>query len=582
MQAPIINELDVTTEAKAEVRAEPALSKVAERRRNTADLIVECLVNEGVEVIFGIPGEENITLMEAIERDGRIRFVLTRHEQGAGFMASTYAYLTGKPGVCLSTLGPGALNLMLPVAQANASTTPLVAICAQGALNRLYKESHQIVDLESLFRPITQWTSMVMDPNSSPEMVRKAFSMAQHARPGATCLIIPEDVAEKPVDVDAHPLSLPRPLHTIPTDGIIEEAVELIRHAKHPIILAGNGISRSHAEQQLMMLAEQCNVPVATTFEGKGVFPDDHPNALGVVGFMHHDYENFAFDTADLILALGFSIQQFDPKKINPHNDKTIIHINTFVEDSDAHYSTALNIRADISATLSALTDKLREQGVSFDSSQPKIRELLHAETISCAQDQAFPMKPQRVVYDTRRAVRRDWTTLVDTGALKMWMARLYPTYQTDTCLIDNSLSTMGWTLPGAVGVSIARPDKPVLAVMGDGSFMMNIQEIETAVRCGCRMVVLVWVDESYGLIKWKMDIHNGKHEYVDFNNPDVVALAASFGAKGHEITSADELYPVLRRAMCSGSGVDIIACPVDYRENMRLISKLGDLDYTD
>jgi acetolactate synthase-1/2/3 large subunit len=220
-------------------------------------------------------------------------------------------------------------------------------------------------------------------------------------------------VAEKPVDVDAHPLALPRPLHTIPTDGIIQEAVELIRNAKHPIILAGNGISRSHAEQQLMMFAEQCNVPVATTFEGKGVFPDDHPNALGVVGFMHHDYENFAFDTADLILALGFSIQQFDPKKINPHNDKTIIHINTFVEDSDAHYSTALNIRADIGATLYALTAKLREQNVSFDTSQPKIRELLHAETISCANDPAFPMKPQRVVYDTRACGEK---RLDDTG----------------------------------------------------------------------------------------------------------------------------------------------------------------------
>ena len=561
-------------------------TKQNNHKRNTADLIVECLVNEGVEVVFGIPGEENIPLLEAIERNGNIRFVLTRHEQGAGFMAATYAHITGKPGVCLATLGPGALNLTLPVAQANASTTPLVAICAQGNVSRLYKESHQIIDLVSLFQPITQWSSMMLAPSTAPEMVRKAFSIAQRKRPGATCLVIPEDISEMSVPENAKPLPLPRPLHILPAPDTIDEAAKIISQAKTPIILAGNGVARSHAQDQLRAFAEQLNVPVATTFEGKGVFPDNHPNALGVVGFMHRDYENFAFDTADLIIAVGFSIQQFDPKKINPNIDKTIIHINTFVEDTDAHYPTALNIMADIAQTLKALTSVLKDRNVTFDVTHPKIRQMITDELRSFENDNSIPMKPQRVVYDTRRAVAEGTKVLVDTGALKMWMARLYPTMHPNTCIIDNSLSTMAWTLPGAVGASFIKDNsgkintKPVLAVMGDGSFMMNVQEIETAVRVGSRMVVLVWEDNAYGLIKWKMDLHAGEHEYVDFTNPNVPKLAESFGARGHVVQKPEDLYNMLKEALAQESGVDVIACPVDYSENMKLIEKLGDIDF--
>ena len=556
---------ETTTEQAVETASathEPAAherstQEPATHERNVADLFVECLVNEGVHVIYGIPGEENIPLMEALERDGRIRFVLTRHEQGAGFMASTQGHLTGEPGVCLATLGPGALNLTLPVAQANASTTPMVAICAQ-------------------------WTSMITIPSAVPEIVRKAFSIAQRKRPGATCLILPEDVAEMPVPAGIGPLPLPHTMHIRPTDDTIARAADIIGRARHPIILAGNGVARAHAENRLLALAEQLNVPVATTFEGKGVISDHIPNALGVVGFMKHDYENFAFDEADLIIAVGFSIQQFDPKKINPDDDKTIIHINTFVEDTDAHYSTALNIMGDIDQTLEALIDRLRVKGIKFDESHPMIHELLDGEFRSYAEDDSFPMKPQRIVYDTRRAMADSDITLVDTGALKMWMARLYPTYYSNTCVIDNSLSTMAWTLPGAVAASLENPERPVLAAMGDGSFLMNVQEIETAVRVGARMVALVWVDKAYGLIKWKMNIHNGSYENVDFDNPDVCELARSFGARGHMIESADELYPTLCEALQAGSGVDIIACPVDYSENMKLIEKLGEVDFSD
>ena len=487
----------------------------------------------------------------------------------------------------MATLGPGALNLTLPVAQANASTTPLVAICAQGNVSRLYKESHQIIDLVALFQPITQWSSMMLAPESAPEMVRKAFSIAGRNRPGATCLVIPEDISEMPAPDNAKPLPLPHPLHIMPAPDTIEEAAKIISQAKQPIILAGNGVARSHAEAQLLAFAEQLNVPVATTFEGKGVFPDNHPNALGVVGFMHRDYENFAFDTADLIIAVGFSIQQFDPKKINPNIDKTIIHINTFVEDTDAHYPTALNIMANIGQTLKTLTEVLKTRNITFDVSHPRIRQLLTEELHSCENDESMPMKPQRVVYDIRRAVPEGTKVLVDTGALKMWMARLYPTMHPNTCIIDNSLSTMAWTLPGAVGASFIRDNsgkintKPVLAVMGDGSFMMNVQEIETAVRVGSRMVVLVWEDNAYGLIKWKMELHAGEHEYVDFHNPDVPKLAESFGARGHAVKKPEDLYNMLREALDQKNGVDVISCPVDYSENMKLIEKLGDIDFS-
>lgn len=580
-------EINKTEDQKLEQKLARQKHLRENHKRNTADLVVECLVNEGVEAVFGIPGEENIPLLEAIERDGRIRFVLTRHEQGAGFMAATYAHITGKPGVCLATLGPGALNLTLPVAQANASTTPLVAICAQGNVSRLYKESHQIIDLVALFQPITQWSSMMLAPESAPEMVRKAFSIAGRNRPGATCLVIPEDISEMPAPDDAKPLPLPHPLHIMPAPDTIEEAAQIISKAKQPIILAGNGVARSHAENQLLAFAEQLNVPVATTFEGKGVFPDNHPNALGVVGFMHRDYENFAFDTADLIIAVGFSIQQFDPKKINPNIDKTIIHINTFVEDTDAHYPTALNIMANIGQTLKTLTEVLKTRNITFDVSHPRIRQLLTEELHSCENDESMPMKPQRIVYDIRRAVPEGTKVLVDTGALKMWMARLYPTMHPNTCIIDNSLSTMAWTLPGAVGASFIRDNsgkintKPVLAVMGDGSFMMNVQEIETAVRVGSRMVVLVWEDNAYGLIKWKMELHAGEHEYVDFHNPDVPKLAESFGARGHAVKKPEDLYNMLREALDQKNGVDVISCPVDYSENMKLIEKLGDIDFS-
>ncbi|VDG25930.1 acetolactate synthase large subunit [Lactiplantibacillus mudanjiangensis] len=544
--------------------------------RNTAQLLVECLENEGVKYVFGIPGEENIHLVDAIKQSTQIEFILTRHEQGASFMASVYGRLTGNPGVCVATLGPGAINLLLGVADAETQSTPLVAISAQGGLNRLHKESHQVIDLVAMFKPVTQYANMVLTPRAVPEMVRKAFSISKRDKPGATYLSVPQDVEMASADPDSQPLPIAPISVTQPTASDIAKAVELIAAAKHPVILAGDGVTWKHAEQYVRELSELLNIPVATTFMSKGVISDRHKHALGVVGFMRKDYENFAFDDADLIIAIGFSIQQFDPKKINPRGDKKIIHINMFRQDTDSHYDVTLNIIANIRPSLAALISALKAQEIQFDNRKPMIRQMIQKELAMGAASEAFPMLPQKVVNDTREALADDAIVLVDTGAVKMWMARLYQTYLPNTCLIDNGLSTMSWTLPGAIGAKLAYPDRTIVAVMGDGSFMMNSQEIETAMRNHLHLVIVIWEDASYGLIKWKMDMELQHHDEVDFSNPDFVKYAESFGAKGYRVTKADEFEPILKAAVAAKTGVHIITVPVDYRENMKLIEKLG------
>lgn len=541
-----------------------------------ANNIVKCLENEGVEYIFGIPGEENIRLVDATVNSS-IRFILVRHEQGASFMADIYGRLTGKAGVCAATLGPGAINLIMGVTDAQTNSSPLVAISAQVGINRIYKESHQLVDLVQLFKPITKWADIILTPDAVPEMVRKAFAQAQGERPGATYLAVPQDIESMPQAKINQPLSISPTSHPAPDEKQIEQAVTLISQAKKPIILAGQGIARNHAEQALLALCKQLNIPVATTFMAKGVITDRHPNALGVVGFMRHDYENFAFDSADLIIAIGYELQEFAPARINPNGDKKIIHINTFAEDIDADYQITVNIVADISKAIKALTQQLVSKHIIFADHNATIKDLVNNELTKGAQDNSYPLKPQRIVNDIRQALADDDIVLADTGAIKMWMARLYPTYQTNTCLIGNGLSPMSFALPGALGAHLAKPNKKVLAAMGDGSFLMNSQEIETAVRENIPLVVLIWEDKSYGLIKWKMDMEMGHHDNVDFNNPDFVKYAESFGANGYRVESADELLPTLQKTLHT-PGVHIITCPVDYSENMILTKTLGDL----
>jgi len=549
---------------------------VSEHAITVAELIVECLESEGVEYVFGIPGEENIHLVEALSRSP-IRYVLVRHEQGASFMAETYGRLTGRAGVCSATLGPGAINLLLGTADATTNSTPLVALSAQVGMGRSFKESHQGVDLVSMFAPVTKWSALIATPDAAPEMIRKAFKLAQTERPGAVYLAVPEDVEKSVVPSGAAPLPVNVPRADEPSSDQIERAAVLLRDAVNPVVLAGHGATRAGAGDALIRFAEGLGIPVATTFHGKGVFPDDHPLALGAVGFMRHDYVNFGFDQSDVIVTVGYELQEFDPVRINPRGDKKIIHIHRFPAEVDLHYDVSVGLQSDMRSTLDALAVAV---GRRFDQRGhgARIRSLLADELERGAADDRFPLAPARIVSDTRAALGRDDIVLVDTGALKMWMARLYPTYAPNTCLMSNGLSTMAWTLPGAIGAKLARPEVKVLVSTGDGSFLMNSQEIETALRERIAMVILIWVDDAYGLISWKMDLELGHDVDTTFTNPDFVAYAESFGAVGHRVASADELLPTLRAALDADT-VSVIACPVDYSANLELIRSLGELD---
>jgi acetolactate synthase-1/2/3 large subunit len=464
----------------------------------------------------------------------------------------------------------------LGVADANTNSTPLVALSAQVGLNRIYKESHQSVDLVSMFSPVTKWAELVLTPGAVPEMVRKAFKLAQTERPGAVYLGVPEDIEDAFVPGELVPLQVNTPRSDEPSPSQIDRAAAVLNASTRPIVLAGHGAARSRAAGQLLRFSELLGLPVSTTFHGKGVFPDDHPHSLGAVGFMSHDYVNFGFDEADVIVSVGYELQEFDPVRINPKGDKKIIHLSRVPAEVDVHYDVTVGIQADIGRTLDALataTSRRFDRGTSGET----IRHLLADELARGAVDDSFPLKPQRVVADTRAALGRSDIVLADTGAVKMWMARLYPTYEPNTCLISNGLSTMAFALPGAIGAKLAAPDCRVLAVMGDGAFLMNSQELETAVREHIPLTVLIWEDDAYGLIGWKMDLQLGHHVDVGFTNPDFVAYAESFGARGYRVKAAGDLLPMLTEAMKADT-VSVITCPVDYSENLRLTSALGEL----
>jgi acetolactate synthase-1/2/3 large subunit len=543
-----------------------------------AQLLVKCLENEGVAVVFGLPGEENIRFVQALAGSD-IRYVLTRHEQAASFMAEMYGRVTGRAAVVSATLGPGAINMQLGVADATTNSTPMVAISAQVGHDRQFKESHQYVDLVSMFVPITRWAAGIPTVQAIPEMVRKAFKVAETERPAAVYLAVPEHIDADDADYDLTPLPRNVVRADAPAFRQVARAVDILREAKRPVVLAGHGAARADATAALVRFSEEFDIPVANTFHGKGVMPDDHTNSIGTLGFMRHDYVNFGFDNADVVLAVGYELQEFDPVRINPKADKKIIHIHRFPAEVDAHYSVDVGIIGDISASLDALTEALA--GHTFDA-DPEIpgSGMLDEEFARGQQDSRYPLAPARVVADTRAAMGRSDIVLVDTGATKMWMARLYPTYEANTCLVSNGLSTMSFALPGALGVKLAKLESKVLAVAGDGAFLMNSQEIETAVRERIPLVVLIWEDGGYGLIEWKMDLELGEHHYVRFGNPDIVSYAESFGAKGYRIKSADELLPTLQAAL-DDDGVSLICCPVDYSENLRLTDRLGELDET-
>jgi acetolactate synthase-1/2/3 large subunit len=536
-----------------------------------AQLFVKCLENEGVEYIFGIPGEENIDIMDAL-LDSSIKFVTTHHEQGAAFMADVYGRLTGRAGVCMSTLGPGATNLITGVADANMDRAPIVAIAGQGATTRLHKESHQILDLVNLFAPITKYSTQIREAEIVPEIVRKAFKVAQTEKPGGAFIDFPENIAE--LKFSGKPIEVQTAYTSDTPDAKIEQAAKIISAAKYPVILAGNGVVRQGAADALVTFAEVLRIPVANTFMAKGVIPFSNELSLGTIGLKARDLPWFAFDKADVVICVGYDMVEYHPDMWNPNGDKTIVHIDALPAEVDAHYIVAMGALGDITSSLRGIALKAKPQkSAPFKA----LRKAIFDDRAGYASDDGFPVKPQKIVWDLREVLAPEDIAISDVGAHKMWMARMYRAERPNTCIISNGFAAMGIAVPGAIAAKLAYPDRNVIAVTGDAGFMMNSQEIETALRMKTPFVVLIWNDAEYGLITWHQLRHFGRPSNISFKNPDFVKYAESFGAKGYRVERTQDLVPTLKKALAEDTVV-IIDCPVDYSENMKLTERLKKL----
>ena len=544
-----------------------------EKTKTTAQVLVDCLEAEGVDVMFGIPGEETLDLMFAI-RDSHIRFIPVRHEQGAAFMADVYGRLTGRAGVCLSTLGPGATNLVTGVADAYLDGAPLVAITGQVGTDRMQLTSHQYLDLTAMFEPITKRSKQIIRPDTVGEIVRLAFKHAEKGKPGATHIDLPQNIAKMPTD--AVPLKRQQ-LHELYADPThIAAAGQIISEAKSPVILAGAGAVRGHAAAAVTELADRLHIPVVNTMMAKGIIPMDDKYSLWTIGIPQKDYVNQVFDRADLIIAIGYDIVECAPAKWGARPDMTILHIDTAPADVNKRYQPAVEVVGDISESIYEILRCARRD--SEPEFALKLRETMVAEHAAMAADDSCPMKPARILADVRKVMGRDDILVSDVGAHKMWIARHYDCYAPNTCLISNGFASMGFSIPGAFAAKLLNPDKKVLAVCGDGGFMMNSQELETAVREKVPFVTLIWEDASYGLIKWKeQEQFNGEHCYVDFTNPDFKLLAEAMHCKGYRVEKAADLIPTLEEVFRQ-TVPSVIVVPVDYSENMKLSAHLKEV----
>ena len=543
-----------------------------------AELLVRCLENEGVQLVFGVPGEETLELMDAF-LDSRIRFIETRHEQGAAFMADVYGRLSGKAGVCLSTLGPGATNLLTGVADAYLDRAPLVAISGQASLNRRHKESHQYIDVMSMFKPVTKWNTSIPKVEVIPEAVRKAFKIAQTEKPGSTHLELPEDVAEEPIDDPStlQPLLVQAPHTPEPLHGQIARAVQAIAGARRPVILAGNGVIRGHAHDAVRQFARQLGIPVLHTFMAKGVLPDNDPLSLYTIGLQARDYSAVVMEQADVVVAIGYDFVEYAPCFWNPSRDKHIVHVDVSPAEVDEHYIVEVGVLGDIGLALEHLGKGL----TPFNSSwaQGARKTVVEGFEAELGLARSWPMRPQHMLRDLRMVLDPDDLVICDVGAHKLWMARMFPCEVPNSCVIANGLAAMGIALPGAIAAKLVFPERRVVAVTGDGGFLMNSQELETAVRLGLPLTVLIWRDDGYGVIRWKQQLRFGRTSSVEFGNPDFVKFAESFGAVGYRVKDPSELRPMLVDALKSRVPA-VIDCPVDYAENLRLTERLKSLPH--
>ncbi len=533
----------------------------------SSEIFIKCLEAENVKYIFGIPGEENIEILKALTTSS-IEFILTHDERGAAFMANTYGRLSGRPGVCISTLGPGATNLITGVADAFLDYSPMIAISGQIELSKIHKESHQYIDILSTFKPITKWSVRIETPDSIPEVVRKAFKLSSIEKPGPSFIEFPEDIAS--METKVNPLSPEKIRYPEPAEDMLLQASSMIRESRFPIIIVGGGVNRGRATAELRRFISKTKIGTTTTFMGMGALPADDECFISIIGLQSNDYISCGLNKADLIIAIGYDPVEFDPKYWNPDGKKNIIHINFTPAEANSHYS-AFELVGDIKNTLSLLADKIN---FSKDASYYyKLK--LFAEHALHLSSKGFPLKPLRIIKEIRRILNRNDILISDVGAHKIWIARFYPAYEGNTVIISNGFASMGFGIPAAISAKLLYPNKNVIAIIGDGGFLMSMCEINTAVRLGLNFVCIIFNDGGYGLIEWKERLKYGSDFFVKFNSPDFVKLAEAFGAKGYKITSEDELYPAIKDALIQ-KVPSIIDCPVDYSENIKLTDKLG------
>jgi acetolactate synthase-1/2/3 large subunit len=565
------------------------MSSPAESPRTAADLLVACLEAEGCRWVFSVPGEETMGILDALSRSESVHHVTTRHEQGAAFMADVHGRLTGRPAVAMATLGPGATNLLTGIADAFLDRAPMVAITGQASSDKLYKEAHQVVDIVRMFESVTKWNTRVGRVDAVPEIVRKAFKVAMLEKPGPTHIEVPEDLAATLLSEDA-----PKPLipgHAYfpePSDDAIAHAARLLAESERPMVLAGNGVLRRGASEDLRAFARGLHVPVAVTFMGKGAMDDRSHLSLMAVGLQARDHVLSGFDRADLVVSVGYDLVEYGPSLWNPNRSHRILHIDTQPAEIDAAYRPEVELIGDIEGSLRRLLAAVQPHGIGGrDATQRHVaRELLvHADLRTSLledlrayeADEGWPIKPQRAIADLRRALGPSDIVVSDVGAHKIWVARLYQAYEPNTVIISNGLAAMGISLPGAIAAKLVHPDRRVVALCGDGGFLMNSQELETAKRIGANVTVVVWRDDGYGLIDWKQRNEFGRPFGVEFGNPDFVDYARSFGIAGFRPESSADLYPTLMRAL-EVDGPSLVEVPIDYRENLRLTEHLGAL----
>lgn len=543
-----------------------------------AELFVKSLEAEGIEYIFGVPGEENADFMIALEKSEKIKFILTRHEQGAAFMAEIYGRLTGQPACCLGTLGPGATNLITGVADANMDRAPMLVLTGQGATHRLHKESHQIMDVVQMFRPVTKWATTIYNAETIPEIIRKAVRIARTEKPGAVHLELPEDVAKQ--ECTSSPLTPKRYRRPVADDKIIDQAFTCLSSAKKPVIIAGNGAIRKRAAKQLKRFCELTGIGVLTTFMAKGAVDMDADYCLYTIGLGSKDIPTLAIDEADLVITIGVDMVEYHPKLWNPKRDKKIIHLDFLPAEIDENYDPTSEVVGDLAHSLWMLNERLElSKPLNFDlGSQRDLRQLMTDELAKhTGDDTKGIIRPQKILSDARAVMNPEDILLSDVGAHKMWIARHYQCHEPNTCLIPNGFCSMGFSLPGAIAASLVYPDRNILGIAGDAGFLMNVQEMETARRLNVNCTMLVWEDNEYGLIAWKQQAEFGTHTDLSFGNPNWLQLAECFGWNGHHVEDSASFSEVLKKAM-DEKGPSLIVVPIDYRENMLLTARLGEL----